>query len=449
MQRRNAIFVLHCSLLVLNACGVPDSLTTATGPTTPPFDYPSPATPAPSTDALYPIPPHSEQQSSITVVREIVEDGAVVALIDNLRVQGYVPQIDGASRVEWLSDAPGQAYTLDDGWLYIHRYPTSEAAQAVVARIPPSANTGVIDWVAAPHFFRCDVLIVLYLGNEEGITNALAKSCGPAFAQMEAMSPTIEPVPLFHEKQRAALEPTDLLLQLDSEPTFFRFEAFQPFGRVPQFTLLANGNVFYKDAGSPPSYSNERLMRAALSPDETVALVQQILNLGVTRVTNHEDVCEPSETDQKMCISDASYTLLRIRLPDGVLRETRNYAGFANEPEILKQASEMLSNYRRSDATGYQPEQSTMFIRREQGEPNGVPVVDWPLDADWLTPPRVGVEQWAKVLEGEARDMVFAVVPRTMGDFYFRTEAGFYSVLLVPWLPSADYRSELDSYSFP
>jgi hypothetical protein len=103
-------------------------------------------------------------------------------LLADLRQRGLEPTEPDVSRVEWLRAAPGLAYRLGAGWLHVHAYPDVEAAEANVAQIPPSADTGMTDWVAAPHFFRCNAVIALYLGSDEHVTQALTELCGPQFA---------------------------------------------------------------------------------------------------------------------------------------------------------------------------------------------------------------------------------------------------------------------------
>ena len=103
-------------------------------------------------------------------------------LLQDLRRQGLNPILLGDSAVAWLAAAPGAAYRLGPGWLHLHTYPDEAAAQAAAAAIPPSADTGLTDWVAAPHFFRCTRMIVLYLGDDQDVVALLSAACGAPFA---------------------------------------------------------------------------------------------------------------------------------------------------------------------------------------------------------------------------------------------------------------------------
>ena len=96
----------------------------------------------------------------------------------------------GTSRAELLYPAPGEAYRMDPATaqskerLYIHRYPSAKAASDHAARIIQDDQMvhGTILWVNWPHFFRCDRLIVLYLGEQEKVIEGLSALCGPQFA---------------------------------------------------------------------------------------------------------------------------------------------------------------------------------------------------------------------------------------------------------------------------
>lgn len=106
----------------------------------------------------------------------------VARLLAALRKRGIEPQLADVSRVGVLGAAPGQAYKLGAGWLHLHLYPDAGAANADACQIPRRLDNSIMDWVAPPHFFRCDNVIALYLGGDEWVIQALTELCGRQFA---------------------------------------------------------------------------------------------------------------------------------------------------------------------------------------------------------------------------------------------------------------------------
>ena len=53
--------------------------------------------------------------------------------------------------------------------------------QSVVTNPLVIALLALLDWVAPPHYSQCDRLIVLYLGSEARVVEALSELCAPPF----------------------------------------------------------------------------------------------------------------------------------------------------------------------------------------------------------------------------------------------------------------------------
>jgi hypothetical protein len=115
------------------------------------------------------------------VIDSVVTDPLVIALLAGLRQRGFPAQLEDASRVELLQDAPGQGYAIGNGSLYIHMYADAQAAEARAASLPNAFEHALFDWRAPPHFFQCDRLIVLYVGADEGVVSAISQFCAPPF----------------------------------------------------------------------------------------------------------------------------------------------------------------------------------------------------------------------------------------------------------------------------
>ena len=234
-----------------------------------------------------------------------------------------------------------------------------------------------------------------------------------------------------------------ILVQYDYEPTFSTPESFQPFGRVPPFTMLEDGTTIYVDDGQ--RYDERRVMEVRLSQQEADALVQQVLDLGFERLGNHAEQCEDLGDDSSVCLADASYTVLRVRLPSGEPRQVKIYANFGSDPEALETIRSLLSGYSHLDARPYVPAKAALFIRPIAEEMNA-PVLDWELDTALLEAGDCKDQQWAWVVDGDALATLLANFPRNVGEFFFQHEGQAYHVTLIPWLPSVDYTADVAAY---
>ena len=220
----------------------------------------------------------------------------------------------------------------------------------------------------------------------------------------------------------------DVLIQFDYEPTFSTPERFAPFGRVPPFTLLEDGTLIYLDEGG--RYDEQRVMEVRLSGDDVEALVQQVLDLGFERLKNYSEQCQNLDDGTGMCLADASYTVLRVRLPSGEPRQVRIYANFGSDLQALESIRSTLREYSHPDARPYVPAKATLFIR-PMAEAVDVTVLDWELGPAWLEADDKG-RQRARVVDGDALATLLASVPRNVGDFFFQHEGQAYHMTLVP-----------------
>ncbi len=282
------------------------------------------------------------------------------------------------------------------------------------------------------------------------LVTILLAACGGA------LSPTLSPTPgpscpssAEIAKPLATMQPADVLVQLQWGRS--RPEAYVRFGRVPEFTLQANGNVFYVDYGEPPRSDQPQLMVAHLTPSETQELLQQVLGLTHGRLESHTDDCGQAADGTIRCVVGAPYSILELNQMPEAWVQICNVADFANDPEALKAVRTLLQDYRRSDAQLYLPEKAVVFIQSLTAS-SDVPPLEWPLDPAWLTPPggAAGI-QWAKVAAGGDLQTLLGVTCRNMGDFAFRGADSdqVYQVYLVPWLPGVDLTDLAAQYSRP
>ena len=232
----------------------------------------------------------------------------------------------------------------------------------------------------------------------------------------------------------AAPQPADVVLELAWEGGFTRPELAYAFGRVPEFSLLPDGSVYYRD---PSEYEGAQVLVAHLTRAEVDVLVQGVLDLGIERLESHTEDCQPEADGTCLCVADAAQSVLRVRLPGGELREIRNYYTFANDPEALSAIRALMEEYSHPQAEPYTPERAALFVQPLPPS-SDMPTLDWPLDPAWLAG---GAPDTAcvRVVSGDDLQALLAATGRNMGDFGFRAGAQGHAIYLVPWLPGVDY----------
>ncbi len=107
-----------------------------------------------------------------------------VSLIDNLRQAGATVEPSGEV-VQPFFTVTGNIITVNDGDVQVFEYADAATAEAEVALVSPdgfSVGTSMISWVATPHFYKTDRLIVLYVGDSEAVTDVLESVLGQQFA---------------------------------------------------------------------------------------------------------------------------------------------------------------------------------------------------------------------------------------------------------------------------
>jgi hypothetical protein len=246
-----------------------------------------------------------------------------------------------------------------------------------------------------------------------------------------------------------SLPPETILLQLEIEPTFLRFETNYPFGRIPLFTLYAGGTVI-SVIESPGVY--QQVVTAQLSADESLEFVQQVFDAGFTRLESYmsDTKCQPPDSSgEQVCevIMDGAFTILRVRMPDGEFREIKIYDQYANDKAAFEQITHILREYTHPNAEPYIPLNATLFVYPIDGTDNPT-VQKWPLNPDVLASLTMNNDLVVFTLSGDELSDFLAAVDRNAGDFIFEQDEQMFSTFLVPWLPGFDFTADI-SREFP
>ena len=79
----------------------------------------------------------------------------------------------------------GQVLKVDNEEIQVFEYATEQAAEEDALQVAPdgcSIGPHMVNWIATPHFFRRDKLIVLYVGDSIAVLDKLTKILGSKFA---------------------------------------------------------------------------------------------------------------------------------------------------------------------------------------------------------------------------------------------------------------------------
>lgn len=234
------------------------------------------------------------------------------------------------------------------------------------------------------------------------------------------------------------LDAEDILLQLDYEPGFVMPEFRFPFGRTPYFTLLADGRVIYIDESQ-----DFKVMQAQLSQDEAAALLQKVRDMGFQHLKSHTDMCGKMADGSESCVADASTSIMRVRMPDGSLREIRNYANFSNGPDTYEAIYNLMNEYTHPEAAIYVPHAATLFIRIAPAPEMASPA-DWPLDPAYVKRAQAAPDQSIAVaLSADEAAKWQKEVGINSGSIVFQLDGQPVSAMFVPWLPGQDFTAEI------
>ncbi len=258
--------------------------------------------------------------------------------------------------------------------------------------------------------------------------------------------PTEDPSGPYTLEWLESLSPESVLLQLDYEPTFFRREAFHPFGRFPVFTLYADGTLVYLNAGE--TFEEQTIELVRLSPEETLQTLENVMAMGFENLEDHLDFCHKQEDGSEVCIADDAYTILRAVLSSGEFREVKIYSDFANDPKVFSEVKGFMSTFSHPEAAPYLPAHATLFVNRLNIQIEA-PIREWPLDPEVMSGLSFDKFDMAViVLEGPALERYLEQFDPVVSSYFFEVEGKTYETYFVPWLPKGDYGAQIEE-AFP
>lgn len=106
------------------------------------------------------------------------------SVADALRAAGLTVE-DGGTVEQPFFGVPARILIADGNDVQVYELGSAAAAEKAAADIAPnggSIGTTMMSWMAPPHFFRRDRLIVNYLGSSARTLTALQNLLGPQFA---------------------------------------------------------------------------------------------------------------------------------------------------------------------------------------------------------------------------------------------------------------------------
>ena len=118
-----------------------------------------------------------EEGSSVMVVDYI-------NLIDHMRAAGAIVEPSGEISQPFFS-VKAQVITVNGGDVQVFEYADIDDAEAEAGLVSPddsSIGTSMVNWVATPHFYKSGKLLVLYVGDDTTIIDALEAVLDAQFA---------------------------------------------------------------------------------------------------------------------------------------------------------------------------------------------------------------------------------------------------------------------------
>ncbi len=118
------------------------------------------------------------------------------SLVSNLRAAGATVEPAGEIIQDFFS-VEGKAIKVNGEDVQVFEYPDNAAAEAEAQLVSPdgsSIGTSMPFWVAPPHFYKAGRIIVLYVGENANVMDALESVLGAQFAGRSEMEISLAPI---------------------------------------------------------------------------------------------------------------------------------------------------------------------------------------------------------------------------------------------------------------
>ena len=112
------------------------------------------------------------------------DSSAATALADQLRAAGLTVEDAGVVEQPFFS-VPARVFIVDGNDVQVYAFASASDAERAAAQVGPTGSTigsSSMSWLAPPHFFRRDTLVVNYLGSSQKTVRELQRLLGPQFA---------------------------------------------------------------------------------------------------------------------------------------------------------------------------------------------------------------------------------------------------------------------------
>lgn len=97
----------------------------------------------------------------------------IAGLIARLRLAGLTVDVEGDAHDARLS-VPGRTLNVDGERVDVYAYDDAWSADADAAKLVDNVGNDLTDWIAAPHLFRDDRLLIIHAGGSHELNELLS-----------------------------------------------------------------------------------------------------------------------------------------------------------------------------------------------------------------------------------------------------------------------------------